>query len=87
MAETMLLRTTRDEAVEGMVNILNTMSWEQRFWASWQALVEMESRYEQILARTGPLQPTQLKKKSQIKPKALASRMIALRRRADECAA
>jgi hypothetical protein len=87
MAEAMLLGNTKGDAVEGMVNILNTMSWEQRFWASWQALVEMEGRYEQILARTGSLQPTDLKKKTQMKPRAIASHMIALRRRADEYAA
>jgi hypothetical protein len=87
MANAMLLHNTRGEVVEGMVNVLNTMSWEQRFWASWQALVEMEARYEGILARTGTLQPTDLKRKTKMKPKAIASRMIALRRRADECAA
>jgi hypothetical protein len=87
MANAMLLHSTEGEAVEAMVNVLNTMSWEQRFWASWQALVVMEGRYEQILARTGSLQATDLKRKTQMKPKAIASRMIALRRRADECAA
>jgi hypothetical protein len=86
MGNAMLLHNTKGETVEDVVNVLNAMSWEQRFWASWQALVEMESRYEQILARTGTLQPTDLKK-TRMQPKAIASRMIALRRRADECAA
>jgi hypothetical protein len=86
MENVRLSQNTQGEAVEEMANVLNTMSWEQRFWASWQALVEMEARYEQILARTGSLQPADLKRK-RMKPKAMASRMIALQRRRDECAA